>query len=250
MNIKEQIYSRSLVPASVEGLMSLFEEVKINFSWCLEAGCHQAADTLRLAQYPQFEMFYLFEPDPVSYQHAKNNLKALKESRYVIRQVALADKFAQFDLIGDGQFGGEGSLITEKSDSKTSVLVDSMPADEIVEKRFVRDGLLWLDVEGFAYPALKGGLKTLDFVLAAKIEVEFANMNDYRHSNFKNVVELMSDKGFVLIKANLNPCFFGDLLFIHKSELNLHHRITGYFFQRAVIFLHGFTYKLLRKPGY
>lgn len=250
MSIKDEIYSRCSVPVAVDGLMSFFDSQDCHFRWVIEAGCHSASDTLKLAAYPQFELFYLFEPDPVSYRNALKNLGSLDVSRYVIRQVALADKSAKFNLVSDGALGGEGSLITESNSSSVSEVVDAVALDDLIEREPVRDGLLWLDVEGFAHPALKGGLKTLDLVAAAKIEVEFADMNLYRKSNYMKVMKLMSKKGFILKKANLNPCFFGDFLFLHRSKLSFLQRAKGISLRYTVLFLHGFLYRIMRKPGY
>ena len=250
MGMKNRIYSKYSVPLAVDDLMSLFAAGEHSFGWVLEAGCHSAADTLKLAAYPEFKKFYLFEPDPVSFQNALNNLKSLDSSRYEITQAAIADKKATYSLISDGELGGEGSLITENQDLPSSEKVDAVTFDEVIHSEFVRNGLLWLDVEGFAYPALKGGLNTLDVILAAKIEVEFADMNEYRKTNYRKIIKLMSKKGFVVKRANLNPCYFGDFLFIHKSQMKLIQVLNGYILRIVVGFLHGFLYPLMHKPGY
>jgi FkbM family methyltransferase len=250
VSAKDKIYSRYSVPSDVDALMGLLRAGKLSFGWVLEAGCHSAADTLRLAAYPEFKKFYLFEPDPISYQNALNNLRSLNPSRYVIRQVAVADKRATYNLISDGELGGEGSLITEENNLLKSEKVYAVTIDEVIDSESERNGLLWLDVEGFAYPALKGGLKTLDVILAAKIEVEYTDMNEYRKTNYRRIITLMSKKGFVIKKANLNPCNFGDLLFIHKSNVKFIQVLSGDVLKIAVCFLHGFLYPLMRKPGY
>jgi hypothetical protein len=110
--------------------------------------------------------------------------------------------------------------------------------------------LLWLDVEGFALPALEGAISTLDTILVIKIEVEYANMNEYRSKNFSKVLEMLNSKGFILKAVNLNPCYFGDLLLIHKSSLGFKSQVLGNLLATLAKILQVIIYPLLRKPGY
>ena len=153
-------------------------------------------------------------------------------------------------MVSNGNYGDEGTLVTALPLMNGEPIISSTTLDKSVQPRSDRTGLLWLDVEGFAFRVLNGAGRTLDNILVAKIEVEFADMNLYRSKNFSRISNLMSRKGFILIKCNLNPCYFGDLLFVHKSNLRTEIKLKGILLRFMSMIVHNFFYKIMGKPGY
>ena len=250
MGLKEVFFNRALVPSTVEAFMEKLQTRNIRIDWAIEAGCHSGADTLRMARNSEIEYFFLFEPDPVSFEIAKKNLLVLDSERYSLFQLAVSNIESEYGLVTKGGLGGEGSLITNIFGAGSEITVKSCRIDSKIEPSTTRSGLLWLDVEGFAIPALEGATTTLNSILVIKIEVEYANMNEYRSKNFSKVLEILNSKGFILQAVNLNPCYFGDLLLIHKSSLGLKSQIFGKLLTTLAKILQVFIYPLLRKPGY
>jgi hypothetical protein len=110
------------------------------------------------------------------------------------------------------------------------------------------NGLLWLDVEGNAISALQGMKETLNKFTIAKIEVEFHNMSLSRIQNFKEVISLMKQSDFKVVKSDIRPGFFGDLLFVTEDNLGFMDSVKSALVTWSTFFLHGFLYPILKKP--
>ena len=82
----------------------------------------------------------------------------------------------------------------------------------------------------------------------AKIEVEFHDMSLSRIQNFQEVISLMKRSNFKVVKSDIRPGFFGDLLFVTGDQLNFMDSLKSALVTWSTYFLHGFLYPTLKKP--
>jgi hypothetical protein len=83
----------------------------------------------------------------------------------------------------------------------------------------------------------------------AKVEVQMHEMHEARKSDLFEVIQLLKFIGLTPIKAPLHPGYFGDLLFVKRSELGICLKFWSFVLQGQLVFLHKYLYPLLRKPS-
>jgi FkbM family methyltransferase len=108
-------------------------------------------------------------------------------------------------------------------------------------------GLMWLDVEGSATKVLAGASRVLESVDLIQIEVE---LHDTRHrvGNFQEVDRYLTGKNFALIYGPIHPGFFGDAIYVRKTELGFPGRTRSKFLDFLMYVTHSVIYPLLQKP--
>jgi FkbM family methyltransferase len=236
-------------PHSARDLYEFVTERGIYVNWIVEAGCQDGSDTEILATLFNPFTIYAFEPDPVAFEFAKNRISNLATKGYSIE----LSKFALMNVSGDasivyiGHPGGGSTQIhyTEKNEKEDRAQIIKFDDLRIRERT---NGLLWLDVEGNAVSVLQGMQESLQKFSVAKIEVEFHDMSISRLQNFQKVIALMKNANFRVVKSDIRPGFFGDILFVDRKLLNLRDFTSSFFVTWTTFFLHGFLYPILKKP--
>lgn len=99
---------------------------------------------------PRFDKVYTFEPDPVNFRCMVHNLAGYDNVE--MYRGALGDKAGFFEMHHVPK--GIGSHYMTDREGKTKV-------HRIDDLKLTRLDYLMLDVEGFEYPALQGGLETI-----------------------------------------------------------------------------------------
>ena len=249
MSFRTRVYRTMETPHTARELYEFTNRRGIEVSWIVEAGCHDAGDTEILSTLFNTSMIYAFEPDPVAFENAKARIETLISKGHSIQ----LSKLALMNLTGDagltfvGEPGGGSTQIQniESGNQDYRVQVSKFDDLEIPE---TSKGLLWLDVEGNAVSALRGMQASLHKFSVAKIEVEFHNMSKSRVRNYRDVIALMKQADFRIVKSDNQPGFFGDMLFVNSTHFNFMTFFESFLITLATYLLHGFVYPILKKP--
>ena len=249
MSLRAQIYRSMETPHTVRDLHEFTKKRGIHVSWIVEAGCHDASDIETLATLFKPDAIYAFEPDPIAFEIAKNRISSLVSQGHAIKlsNLALMSFNGDGGLAFVGHPGGGSTQIrdTAVGSEENPVQIGKFDDLEIPE---TSSGLLWLDVEGNAISALQGMQESLSKFKIAKIEVEFHDMSLSRIQNFQEVISLMKRSNFKVVKSDIRPGFFGDLLFVTGDQLNFMDSLKSALVTWSTYFLHGFLYPTLKKP--
>jgi FkbM family methyltransferase len=177
---------------------------------------------------------------------AEHNLAEYIGSQVELSALALMDKPG---LVGIDYLGSPGSgstqvrsALTQKEEPVRAIRLDDFPIDMDSE------GFLWLDVEGVAAEVLSGSLKTLEKISIIKCEVEFHDMSHSRKSNFRRVLDLLKNSGFVIWKCDINPGYFGDVFFVRKKHLAKRQILKAKLTFFLVLLIRSYIYPWLGKP--
>lgn len=249
MSLRNRIYRSMETPPTARDLHAFTEERGIDVSWIVEAGCHDASDTEILATLFNPVKIYAFEPDPVAFEIAKSRIENLASKSHAIEllKIALMNVSGEGNLFFVGIAGGGSTQIRETETSMHDDAVRTSKLDDLGIPEASK-GLLWLDVEGNAVLALQGMQESLTKFNLAKIEVEFHDMSTFRTQNFRQVINIMKQSDFKLIKSYIQPGFFGDLLFVSKRQLSFSDYLNSFLVTWTTIVLHSLIYPILKKP--
>lgn len=245
-NLTSAIYRHFESPHSVKDLFALIDRLKIEISWVIEAGCHNGSDTLEMIQVHGIEKIYAFEPDPTARNVAEMVLAEYLGNRVVLSPFALMDKSG---LVGIDYLGtpGSGSTQIRHHSSEEELRIRAIKLDDI-QATWEGGGCFWLDVEGVAVEVLNGSLYTLKNISVIKCEVEFHDMSKTRKSNYRKVFRLLTENDFAIWKCDINPGYFGDILFVRKRHLSKVQLIKSRIFFKFVVLLRSYIYPRLGKP--
>jgi FkbM family methyltransferase len=233
------------------GLLLIARQRELHFSWIIEAGCHDGSDTLKFLQLRNVLKVYAFEPDAVAAKKAEDKFRAFGD-RVVFSRLALMDKPGFIQISSPtGNFGDGTTSIAKhyihnpSTDSEVNLLLCTTLDIELAN--LSDSGLIWLDVEGSAAKVLEGASKVLERVNLIQVEVNLHN-SIHRKSNFVEVDRILTREKFAIIYGPIHPGFFGDALYIKKSELSKVERVRSRFLGLLMHATHRIIYPLLRKP--
>lgn len=219
------------------------QKLGLTINFVIEAGCHDGSDTLKFLKNSSVKMVYAFEPDHNARERALKLCATEIPHRVELSPFALSNKNERMYLhYGEASAGsGTTRLVAEGTDAiETRRLDDCLP-------NLPSTGLLWLDVEGHAVPALQGSLKTLRNIQIAKMEVQTHEMGPGRKADFLPVIRIMKKAGMVPLYGPLHPGYFGDLIFARESEITLFRQYQSIFLSTQLFLLHIIVYPLLGK---
>jgi FkbM family methyltransferase len=236
-----RIYRRYESP----GALSVAKARNLEFSWVIEAGCHDGRDTLTFANLEQVSKIFAFEPDPVAMASAKLLLSDHVE-KIVFNSAALMDRSGFVSMHEHRGLLGTGNTIFTFSTQPTPGGILCTTLDSAIQNP-KGDGLLWLDVEGAPHLVLSGGERTLSHIVIAQIEIDLHSTSDLREANYKDVHKIMRRNGFKLVFAPLHPGFFGDVLYLKNQSLTKLEKFRSVLLTLTYLTLHRWLYPLLRK---
>ena len=239
------------------GLLHYVSSNDLDISWLIEAGCHDGTDTLRFLSDQRFKKIFAFEPDPVSFELASQNL-ADHGDRVTLQKIALMDKQISVKAHpSEGLFGSGSTIFVPVLGAEKKHFSDSNHAPEnnitvsYLDKEIPKlrgEGALWLDVEGSAVPVLQGASRVLKQIAIAQIEIDMHTQSKERLKNYRAILNLMKAEGFSLIAAPLHPGYFGDALFIKLKQRSVPLRAKSLLLFYTTIILHSMIYPLLNRP--
>ena len=231
------------------GLLVSASQHNLQFNWVVEAGCHDGSDTLKFLELENVSKVYAFEPDSVAADKAEAKFSAYGD-RVSFSRFALMDRPGYVQMKSStGNFGDGTTSIAEYYKQDTNSEANLLPCTtlDIEIPNLSGSGLIWLDVEGSAAKVLEGAEKVLDRVDMIQIEV---NLHDsiHRKSNFIEVNRILTRKKFAIVYGPIHPGFFGDAIYIKKTELGWFARVRSQFLSFVFHTNHRIIYPLLRKP--
>lgn len=118
-----------------------------NFGCCIQAGANMGVYPYILSQY--FDEVHSFEPDPISFQYAKENLKDCHN--IILHNCALGQENKKMDMARKIDNCGANYLIEGDK-------IEVKPIDSLNLKNV---GLIQLDIEGYEFFAIMGALETI-----------------------------------------------------------------------------------------
>ncbi len=246
--LSQRVYSMLECPHSVSNLFETLDYLGIRADWVIEAGCHNVSDSKEMIEDFEIRRIYGFEPDSFARLAAEKTLEKYLDTRVSISPFALMKENAIFGVTYIGDPGSGCTQVGDLSNSGSKDLVRSIRLDdfEINEKTL---GLMWIDAEGAATDVILGEIETLKSIAALKIEVEFHDMSTARIANFRTVIKLLKTQGFCIWKGDIQPGFFGDILFVRSSLLPIRLRLISILNSLLLISLHSCIYPSINKPS-
>jgi len=216
-----------------------------DIGWVVEAGVHDGADTQVLLNTFTVKHYFGFEPDPSAFRIANSRLSSVLTNAVVIFPIALSDTKKTQKIIAPTGYGLGISQISDDL-SLEGYIVQSDLLDNYLGPMDNR-GLLWLDVEGHSIKVLNGSKFSLEKFMICKIEVITHTIDISKKSDAFRIHKIMQ-QNFVLIRASLQPSYFGDLVYLRKDLIPIKLWFTGKVITLLFIFLHKFVYPILKIP--
>jgi len=225
-------------------IFSLVTKNKIQIDWVIEAGCHNGSDTLILAERLNPNKIVAFEPDS-KIRNIAAELFLHHKLIVDLYEFALSDfNSTQYLNFMDGIEGSGSTFVAQTGSTPVQVVtLDSLNLN------LDGGGLLWLDVEGHAVHALDGGSSTLRGLRVAKIEVQMHEMHLDRRADLFDVLKRMKSLSLAPVRAPLHPGFFGDVLFVHRTDMKIQQKIWSSILTAQLFIVHTLIYPLLNKPS-
>jgi FkbM family methyltransferase len=245
--LSERVYSKLECPHSVSSLFETLGTLGIEIDWVIEAGCHTGSDTKKMIEDFGIRRIYGFEPDKIARIAAERLLEDYLDKKVTISPFALMNKNAIFGVSYVGEPGNGSTQVRDLSVSSSKASVEAIRLDDFKINETTL-GCMWLDVEGAASDVILGGIETLKSLAVIKIEVEYHDMSSSRKANFREVIKILKRQGFCVWKCDVNPGYFGDILFIRKSLIPIKGRLISNLNRMILISLHSNVYPSLRKP--
>ncbi|QOV91410.1 FkbM family methyltransferase [Humisphaera borealis] len=187
----------------------------------IEAGAHDGSDTEDLRRtIPDCEV-HAFEPAPAVFRRLENRTKS--DSRVHRYNVALGESASTMEMhISAGRSDASSSLLKPKAhldvnpdvtfDETVSVPVVSLD-DWAREYSISRVDFLWLDLQGYELPALRGGTQLLRKVKAIQVEVNLIEVFE-GVALYHQVRSWLESQGFKIHLVDFPVDDQGDVLFV------------------------------------
>ena len=168
---------------------------------------------------------YYFEPFSENYRNLLINTR--NESHYY--NVALGSEHKTAYLNVERVNGGQSCSILEPKrhltmypsitfDGKELVYVETLDSilDPSISKEFAKVNFLNMDVQGYELEVLKGSEETLHRIDYILTEINIDEM--YKDCvKFEELKSFLSDRGFMMIEADLQYVSWGDALFVRAQ---------------------------------
>lgn len=197
----------------------------------IEAGAFDGTDTLKMSRHWPHATIYAFEPVPEVF--ALLEAATQHTSNITRHNIALSDTngSATFYVSEKPSKPGEpfqaGTLLKPKDRLKYSpityprtITVPTVTLDTWAQEHTVTHiDFMWLDLQGFALPVLKGGEHILKTVRALFIEVEFIEAYEGQ-AQYQEVCNWLAARGLTATAQDFidtTSWIYGNVLFIRQS---------------------------------
>ncbi|CAN5507047.1 hypothetical protein BH10BAC1_BH10BAC1_07690 [soil metagenome] len=146
-------------------------------------------------------MIYGFEPDPVNFLIAKENLKQNKFKNIHYFNVGLGSKKEELSLkINSPQNRGGNRIDRNRSEESFTIKIESLD-DLIAQLNIENVNLIKIDVEGFEKEVLEGAIKTIKkFSPTLFIEIDDRNLQE-QETSARELVDYISSLGYICVNA-------------------------------------------------
>lgn len=144
-----------------------------------------------------------FEPDPENYLRLETNLNLNQFSNIIPNKLGLGDAAGTFMIANvNPNNKGMNRIINENTNNFKSQQIQVITLDNYVfERKLNSVDLIKIDVEGFEYYVLKGGVKVINtFHPTFFIELDDNNLIE-QGSSAKELVRLLEECGYAIIHS-------------------------------------------------
>lgn len=226
--------------ASADDFLDIAENLP-QIDWVVEAGVHDATDTVEIIRRVNPTEYLGFEPDFHAYKKALRKLETQNlKDKVSLMQMALSDERGFVTLVTPTSLGSGQTQVEGNQGEVASIPI----FDFLVGKN--NRGLLWLDVEGHAERVIRGARNLLKNFSLMKIEVQMKYMDANRQRD-AYMVHRLANKDFILIRAPLHPGFFGDVVYLRKDLATITKRVNSFMLVLIFFTLHHLVYPLIRR---
>lgn len=249
MNLKTLIYNKLGNP----NLFEIVKKHKLNFNFCIEAGCHDGSDSLIILEELKPKKYYAFEPDQEAYVKAAYKLEKFGgKRRFFDTEIEIFNKGLSAKsgiwYLQPTTNPGDGNSVLVSKENIGAYPVEVTSLDMAIDSDLL-NGFLWLDVEGHAAEVLIGAQKILKNILLAKIEVQMHTIKEIiKLADAFKVIKILKASGLVPIFMPCHPGYFGDIYFIRKNLISVPYRMYSFSLLFLFTLLHRSIYPLLNKP--
>jgi FkbM family methyltransferase len=188
----------------------------------IDCGAHIGEDSVELARIFPAGIVYSFEAVPQVFAKLKHTVRRFKN--IICNNIALSDKTGVSKMyVSSGSYDGSSSLLAPKEHLadhpdvlfNETVEVNTISLDDWAgQNKIEKVDLLWLDMQGYEYPALKASAKVLPLVKVIHTEVSTRETyeNVTRYDELKNFLQ---QQGFTEVyKALPEGADMGNILFV------------------------------------
>jgi len=144
-----------------------------------------------------------FEPDPENYVRLENNLNLNQFSNIIPNKLGLGDAAGTFMIASvNPNNKGMNRIMNETTNNFKSRQIQVITLDTyVLEKKLHSVDIIKIDVEGFEYNVLKGGMKVINtFHPTLFIELDDNNLIDHGNSA-KDLVRLLEEWGYEILHS-------------------------------------------------
>ena len=198
---------------------------ELNIEKIIDIGAHKGEFLEKMLKIEKVKSFYAFEPqrdifNELNEKFSKNEKitlfnfamdKEITNKKLKINKLSMTSSLAE---INEKSFylKIKNFLTFSKSNFEDEYEIQTSTVDKIFENVNLQKALLKIDVEGFEMNVIEGSmvkLKEIPFIL---LENQFGN--HYKNNNFKDIINLLSKKNFVIYKKFIFPTLhYQDVLF-------------------------------------
>ena len=187
---------------SHEKLMSLIEKNNV----VLDIGTNYGTTILQFAKLVGDNgLCFGFEPDPINYKICIDNINLNKFNNISVENYGLGNKKTELNLIVETPSNRGGNRIGNNINNNESHIVRITTMDNwVFEKKINKINLIKIDVEGYEFNVLKGGLNTLQkFKPILFIEVDDNNLK-LQYASASELIAFLEQLNYNIFNAETN----------------------------------------------
>ncbi|MCZ2356577.1 MAG: FkbM family methyltransferase [Bacteroidia bacterium] len=158
---------------------------------------------------------YGFEPDVINYKSCFKNISLNNFSNIEVNNIGLGDSNNVFLLVVDTPTNRGGNrIVIGNTTNKESIEIKVQKLDDwITSKDISKINVIKIDVEGFEFKVLKGGIETIQkFKPIMFIELDDNNLKAVGNSA-KELIALVESLNYSIINAENNAAVYADQSF-------------------------------------
>ena len=191
----------------------------------IDVGAHKGEFLEKMLNIKKVDSFYAFEPQKIIFQElnekfSKNKKiklfncamdKEISNKKLMINKLSMTSSLAE---INDKSLylKFKNFLTRTKSNFENEYEIKTNTIDNVFAGINLQKTLLKIDVEGYEMNVIEGSLLKLKEIPFILLENQFGN--HYKNNNFNDIIKLLSEQNFIIIKKFIFPTMhYQDVLF-------------------------------------
>lgn len=205
----------------------MFEELYVNLELetLMECGAHEATASRRFVKRAGTKA-YAIEANPKVFEQRTNSQQ---DASVKALNVGLSDHEGTLDfhLPPDNDMAGNSSFHS-RTGGTDPITVKTTTIDLLAAKYGIHNSLaLWIDVEGYAFEVLSGGLLTLNNPNLKIIKLETEDVARWEgQKTTQDVVPMIERAGFVPIIGDIEYVHQFNVIYMRQADINDQHAVV------------------------